>query len=111
MNRRETEQLLPAIRAAQAAGEPVALATVVRVTGSAYRRQGTQMLVRRDGTYECSLSGGCLEPAVAEAAVQVMTTGERALVTYDLAEDSLWGLGIGCIGAVDVLIESLADDE
>ena len=68
MDRRETERLLEVIRQARTAGEPVALATVVRVKGSAYRREGTRMLVRPDGTYECALSGGCLEPTVAEAA-------------------------------------------
>ena len=86
------------------------MATVVRVRGSAYRREGTRMFVRRNGTYECSLSGGCLEPAVAEAAARVIATGEPALVTYDLADDSIWGLGIGCSGAVDIRIERLEDD-
>lgn len=110
MDRRETEQLLHAIRAAQAAGEPAALATIVRVRGSAYRREGTRMFVRRDRTYECALSGGCLEPAVADAAARVIATGEPAIVSYDLADDSIWGLGIGCTGAVDIRIERLADD-
>jgi xanthine/CO dehydrogenase XdhC/CoxF family maturation factor len=110
MDRRETERLLHAIREAQAAGEPSALATVVRVRGSAYRREGTQMFVRRDRTYECALSGGCLEPTVADAAARVISTGEPALISYDLADDSLWGLGIGCTGAVDIRIERLADD-
>ncbi len=76
MDRRETERLLEVIRQARAAGEPVALATVVRVKGSAYRREGTRMFVRQDGTYECSLSGGCLEPTVAEAAARVIATGD-----------------------------------
>ena len=111
MDRREKEQLLTTIRAAQAAGEPVALATVVRVRGSAYRREGTRMVVRRDGTYECALSGGCLEPVVADAAARVIATGDPVVVTYDLADDSVWGLGIGCSGAVDVRIERLGDDE
>ncbi len=110
MDRRETEQLLNAIRHARTSGEPVALATVVRVRGSAYRREGTRMVVRRDGTYECALSGGCLEPAVAEAAARVIATGEPAVVTYDLADDSIWALGIGCSGAVDIRIERLEDD-
>ncbi len=110
MHRRETERLLVAIRQAQAAPDRVALATVVRVKGSAYRREGTRMLVRPNGTYECSLSGGCLEPAVAEVAVGVIESGEPRIVTYDLAEDSLWGLDIGCSGAVDVRIERLDDD-
>ena len=68
------------------------------------------MFVREDGTYECSLSGGCLEPAVAEAAAHVIATGEPVVVAYDLAEDSIWGLGIGCSGAVDIRIERLEDD-
>jgi xanthine/CO dehydrogenase XdhC/CoxF family maturation factor len=110
MHRRETERLLDAIRQVQAAPERVALATVVRVSGSAYRREGTRMLVRQNGTYECALSGGCLEPSVAEAALHVIETGEPRLVRYDLADDSLWGLGMGCTGAVDVRIERLEDD-
>src|SRR5262249_44824560 len=111
MNRRESEQLVRAVRDARAAGEPAALATLVSVKGSAYRREGTQMLVRRDRTYECALSGGCLEPAVAEAAIRVIDTGVPALVRYDLADDSIWGLGIGCTGAVDIYIERVDEDE
>ncbi len=68
------------------------------------------MLVRQNGTYECSLSGGCLEPAVAETAARVISSGEPILVSYDLASDSIWGLGIGCSGAVDILTERLEDD-
>ena len=110
VDRRETERLLTSIRQVRALGEPAAIATVVRVKGSAYRREGTQMFVRQDGTYECALSGGCLEPTVAEAAARVIATGEAAIVTYDLADDSLWGLGIGCSGAVDIRIERIEND-
>lgn len=110
MDRRETERLLHAIRQARAAGEPAALATVVRIHGSAYRHEGTRMLVRRNRTYECALSGGCLEPAVAEAAARVIDTGAPATMSYDLADDSVWGLGIGCSGAVDIRIERIEDD-
>jgi xanthine/CO dehydrogenase XdhC/CoxF family maturation factor len=110
VDRRETERLLEVIRQARAAGEPAAVATVVRVKGSAYRREGTRMFVRQDGTYECALSGGCLEPTVAEAAARVISTGEPAVISYDLADDSIWGLSIGCSGAVDIRIERLEDD-
>jgi xanthine dehydrogenase accessory factor len=110
MDRRETEQLLDAIRQVRAAGERAAIATVVRVQGSAYRREGTRMFIRENGTYECALSGGCLEPAVADAAARVIATGDPVVVKYDLADDSLWGLGIGCSGAVDIRIERLEDD-
>ncbi len=110
MDRREIERLLDAIRLTREAAEPAALATLVRVKGSAYRREGTRMFVRRDQTYECALSGGCLEPAVATAAARVIATGEPLVVSYDLADDSVWGLGIGCTGAVDIRIERLGDD-
>jgi xanthine dehydrogenase accessory factor len=111
MNRRETEHILDAIRRVQQAGERAALATVVRVSGNAYRREGARILVREDGSYECLLSGGCLEPAVAEAAARVIETGQPVLAQYDLQEDSVWSLGIGCTGAVDIYIERLDDGE
>src|SRR5262245_55219701 len=110
MDRRENERLVEAIRQARAAGERAAIATVVRIRGSAYRREGTRMFVRHDRTYECALSGGCLEPAVAEAAAHVIADGEPIVLTYDLANESVWGLGIGCTGAVDIRIERLEDD-
>ena len=110
MNRRETERILAAIRGVRAAGARAALATVVRVRGSAYRREGARILVREDGSYECLLSGGCLEPAVAHAAAQVIATGRRSVKEYDLEEDSVWSLGVGCSGSVDILIERLEDD-
>ena len=71
MNQREIERLLDTIRHAHAAGEELARAIVVRVRGSAYRHEGTWMLIRRDGTYECALSGGCLEAFVAQSALGV----------------------------------------
>lgn len=110
MNRRETERILGAIRRVQQAGQRAALATVVRVRGSAYRREGARIIVRADGSYECLLSGGCLEPAVAEAAARVIDTGRSVITRYDLDEDSVWSLGIGCSGAVDIYIERLDDD-
>lgn len=111
MNRRETERILEAIRQAQHARQRVALATIVRIRGSAYRREGTRILVRDDGSYECLLSGGCLEPAVAEAAARVIASGRSTVIQYDLEEDSVWSVGIGCSGAVDVLIERVDDDD
>jgi xanthine dehydrogenase accessory factor len=82
----------------------------VRVRGSAYRREGTRMLVRENGTYECALSGGCLEPAVAEAAQRVLTTGEPIVIDYNLADDSVFGLGIGCTGEVDIRVQRVDRD-
>ena len=110
MSRRETERILDALRSARHAGRRAAVATVVRVRGSAYRREGARIVVRDDGSYECLLSGGCLEPAVAEAAARVLADGAPVIAQYDLEEDSVWSLGIGCSGAVDILIERVDDD-
>src|SRR5262245_57243596 len=110
MNRRENARLIRAIDNARRAGQRIALATVVRVRGSAYRREGARIVVREDGSYECLLSGGCLEPAVAEIAAQVLASGQPVLREYDLEEDSIWSLAIGCSGAVDIYIERLEDD-
>ena len=111
MNRREAERYLSALAEVRAAGGRAASATVIRVHGSAYRREGARMLVRPDGTYVCALSGGCLEPAVAEVAARVIASGEPATVSYDLADDSIWSLNIGCSGAVDIRIEPIGEDE
>lgn len=103
----EREELLRAIDATTAAGKKMALASVVRVMGSAYRREGTRMLIDEDGAMTCMISGGCLEPTIAEIARTVMETNEPVIRHFDLEEDVVWGLGIGCGGSVDVFIEPL----
>ncbi|WP_264775719.1 XdhC family protein [Deinococcus aetherius] len=105
MNAAETRALLAALRTALARGQGAALATVVGVRGSAYRREGTRMLVLDDGVQVCMLSGGCLEAEVVEVALEVIRTGQPTLTHYDLSEDATWGLGIGCGGSVDVRVE------
>lgn len=107
MNAAETRVLLTALRNALARGQRAALATVVGVRGSAYRREGTRMLVLEGGEQVCMLSGGCLEAEVVEVALEVMGTGQPALTHYDLSEDATWGLGIGCGGSVDVRVEAV----
>ncbi len=107
MDRREVRDILDALDEARGTGRRAALATVVRVHGSAYRREGARMVIREDGALTCMLSGGCLEPEVAEVALGVLRTGTPALRHYDLAEDVVWGLGLGCGGTVDVYIEAV----
>ncbi len=92
-------------------GLPLALATVVDVHGSAYRRPGARMLVGPAETVG-GLSAGCLEQDVAERSRRVLGSGRPAIVRYDTTAeaDMLWGLGLGCNGVVDVLIEPLPAD-
>ncbi len=105
MNAAETRALLLALQAAHARGQQAAIATVVGVRGSAYRREGTRMLILDDGAQVCMLSGGCLEAEVVEVALEVMRSGVPTITHYDLSEDATWGLGIGCGGSVDVRVE------
>lgn len=90
---------------AKQSGKCSALATVVGVKGSAYRREGAKMLIDEDGRITGVISGGCLEPDVAETAKQVMAEGTPVLKSYDMDEDTVWGLGLGCPGTVEVFIE------
>jgi len=107
----EVTRLLNAIEEAKAAGKSAAIATVVRVKGSAYRREGTKMLIDAEGNQVCMISGGCLEQEVGEIAKRVLETGESVVQFFDLEEDLVWGLGLGCGGAVDVYIEPFDDGE
>lgn len=101
----EVIRLLDAVEAAQAQNTPAAIATVVRVRGSAYRRAGTKMLIDAAGNQVCMISGGCLEQEVGEVAQRVMRSGQPQVKAFDLDEDIVWGLGLGCGGSVDVYVE------
>jgi xanthine dehydrogenase accessory factor len=111
MEHQELKTILVGLAAARDQNVRTALATVVRVRGNAYRREGAKMLVREDGDYVCMLSGGCLEAEVVEVAKDVIASKQARVVNYDLSEDVMWGLGIGCGGNVDILIEPLEDNE
>jgi xanthine dehydrogenase accessory factor len=84
-----------------------ALATVIRVEGSAYRHEGAKLLVSESGKLFGIISGGCLEEDVRYRALALMSSGISEVASYDLrSEDDLgWGQGAGCNGKIDVLIE------
>jgi xanthine dehydrogenase accessory factor len=98
--------LLPLYERERRAGRAVALAVVVHTTGSTYRKPGALMLIAADGQYAGLLSGGCLESDLREHALQVMGSGKAKLITYDTrgTDDLLWGLGVGCEGAMQILL-------
>lgn len=107
----EVRALIEAFDAANARGERCALATVVRVEGSSYRRPGARMLVCEGGASTGTISAGCLEADVIEHAKRVLQTDRAVLVEYDTAstgDEMAWGLGLGCNGSVRVLVEPLA---
>jgi xanthine/CO dehydrogenase XdhC/CoxF family maturation factor len=86
-----------------------ALATVVKVRGSSYRSPGARMLITDDGKWVGSISGGCLEGDALRKARQVMSDKKPMTVTYDTSEESNQnlGIGLGCNGVIDVLIEPI----
>jgi xanthine dehydrogenase accessory factor len=87
----------------------VALATVVYVEGSAYRRPGARMWVTDDGRWEGAISGGSLEGDALRKAGLVMLDRQPRLVRYDTMDDDAnsLGVGLGCNGIIDVLIETI----
>jgi len=90
--------------------EPAAVAAVVDVRGSAYRRPGAKLLF--DGAETTgAITAGCLEGDLAAASRRVADAGTPEVITYDLTSDDegSWGLGIGCDGIVTVLVEPLSE--
>jgi len=104
---KETAEIVARLAELSAAGRRAALATVVRIVGSAYRRPGAKFLIEETGGTLGSVSGGCLEADVREVAMAVLETGRPSLRHYSTGadEDVVWGLGLGCNGLVDVFVQ------
>jgi len=109
---KELREILIAYDALRRQGRPAALATVVAVHGSSYRRPGARMLLTGDGWVAGGVSGGCLESDVAQRARAVLVSGRAEVVTYDTTEDGdvVFGVGLGCRGVIQILIEPLSGD-
>ncbi|HEV2691592.1 MAG TPA: XdhC family protein [Verrucomicrobiae bacterium] len=91
--------------------KPCALATVIQVEGSAYRRPGARMLITPEGQSWGMISGGCLEHDVLSHARRVLQTGQPLTARYDSTsnDDIVFGTGLGCNGIIDVFIEPITD--
>jgi xanthine dehydrogenase accessory factor len=98
--------LLPLFNRERAAGNAVAVGLLVHTVGSTYRKPGALMLIAANGDYAGLLSGGCLEGDLRERAQSVIASGQAQLVTYDTrgGDDLIWGLGLGCEGAMHILL-------
>jgi xanthine dehydrogenase accessory factor len=109
---KEQKTILHEFKAIDFTKRKAALATVVKVRGSSYRSPGARMLITDDGRWVGSISGGCLEGDALRKARQVMTEQKPLTVTYDTREESnqKLGIGLGCNGVIEVLIEPLTAD-
>lgn len=108
---KEIFDIIKAYDFAQKNKRQTALATVVKVEGSSYRRPGARMLVTDDGGLTGAISGGCLEGDALRKALQVMHQQKPMLVTYDTTDedDAKLGIQLGCNGIVQILIEPVVD--
>ena len=106
---KELQDIVKAYETAGELGQRVALATVVHVEGSSYRRAGARMLVTDLGQLTGAISGGCLEGDALRKAQLVMVQQKPMLVTYDTTDDddAKLGVGLGCNGIIHILIEPI----
>lgn len=106
---KEIEDIIQSYKKAQEAGKKTALATVVHVEGSSYRRPGARMLVTEDGQLTGAISGGCLEGDALRKALLAISQQTNKLVTYDTTDedDIQFGVQLGCNGIVHILFEPI----
>ena len=87
------------------AGHKVALGTVIATWGSAPRPAGSQIAVRDDGAFAGSVSGGCVEGAIIEAALAAMEDGKSRRLEFGVSNQTAWDVGLACGGRIEILVE------
>lgn len=100
-------EILPQIDRWLADGQGVAVATVVKVWGSAPRRPGSRMAVSSAGDVAGSVSGGCVEGAVFEVARRVLESGEPELAKFGVSDEDAFAVGLSCGGEIEVFVERI----
>jgi xanthine dehydrogenase accessory factor len=108
MSDSETQDVLATATAWRAAGEQVAIATVTETWGSSPRPAGSQLAVTTSGKMAGSVSGGCIEGAVAEAAMKTIADGVPQLLDFGITHERAWEVGLACGGKLKVFVEKLA---
>jgi xanthine/CO dehydrogenase XdhC/CoxF family maturation factor len=101
------EEVLTQAAAWRDTGRGVALATVVSTWGSSPRPAGSQLAVDEAGAFVGSVSGGCIEGAVVQAALEVIRSGAPRLLEFGVTNDRAWEVGLACGGKVQVFVERL----
>ncbi len=103
------KDVLREVEAWRAAGEKVAVATVIKVEGSAPRPVGAAMAVSSGGELAGSVSGGCVEAAVFEEAQAVLRSGRPKLLRYGITDEMAWDVGLACGGTIEVFVEAVSE--
>jgi xanthine dehydrogenase accessory factor/LAO/AO transport system kinase len=101
----EDDSLFETLRRWREAGKAAALATVVSTWGSSPRPEGSHLVVDEDGHFLGSVSGGCIEGAVIDAAARVMQSRQPQLLEFGVSDEQAWQVGLACGGRVQVLVE------
>ena len=88
-------------------GRKIALATVIETWGSAPQPVGSQLLVDADGNFEGAVSGGCVEGAVITEAIDLIASGGHKVLSFGVADETAWKVGLACGGKIRVLVETV----
>ncbi len=99
--------ILTELEAWQARRDNIALATVIQTWGSSPREAGAKMAINQNGDIIGSVSGGCVEGAVVEAAMTVLKTGQPTLLHFGVADETAREVGLACGGTIEIFIERL----
>lgn len=100
-----SEDVLEQAAAWKAEGKGVALATVVSTWGSSPRPVGSQLAVDEGGEFAGSVSGGCIEGAVVQEALEVIADGKPRLLNFGVTNAQAWEVGLACGGKVEVFVD------
>lgn len=90
-----------------AEGHKVALGTVVKTWGSAPRQAGSQIAIRDDAVFVGSVSGGCIEGAVIESALEAINTGATQTLDFGVNNEQAWDVGLACGGQIQIFVEPI----
>jgi xanthine/CO dehydrogenase XdhC/CoxF family maturation factor len=88
-------------------GRRIAIATVIETWGSAPQPVGSQLVVDSDGNFEGAVSGGCVEGAVITEAQDMIATGGHKVLSFGIADETAWKVGLACGGKIRVLVEAV----
>ena len=101
----DTAEIMEQAARWRAAGQGVALATVVKTWGSSPRPAGAKLVVAENGAFVGSVSGGCVEGAVIGEAQEVIRDGKPRLLDFGVSDDQAWEVGLACGGKIEIFVE------